>query len=166
MLQRNLSNEKFYWDWNVCARQSTKWQFLFIMWTPINYVFYKNYLILSHIILTFFQWMRCFRLGALLISWRNCPLINSHWVICWNCMPNCRQVRVSSGYSLGRWAWSTVGNRWCRVWSPNTISVRGLYPLTSTRSRVASRVCRPQSRSSLSQQSHIQFHSTNMRFSI
>lgn len=96
--------------------------------------------------------------GVLLISWRNCPLINSHCVICWKSTPNCRHVLVSSGYSLGRWAWSTVGNRWCRVWSPNTISVRGLCPLTSTRSRVESRVWSPQSRSFLLQQCHIKKH--------
>lgn len=112
-------------------------------------------------ILTFFQLVRHFKFGVLLISWRNCPLINSHCVICWKSTPNCRHVRVSSGYSLGRWAWSTVGNRWCRVWSPNTISVRGLCPLTSTRSRVESRVWRPQSRSSLLRQCQIESHSTN-----
>lgn len=62
---------------------------------------------------------------------------------------NSSKVSNRISYKCGKTAWSSVGNRWCRTWSPKWVIARIVFWQVSLRSMTVSMVYKPQSKSSL-----------------
>lgn len=106
-----------------------------------------------------------FFFGSVLASCRNCPKIKSSWVVILCSVLNSWHVFKNVGYSSGKTAWSNVGNKWCKPWSPKFVKTLKSDPFISTLSMTAYNWWTPQSRSSLKDQTKILKPLCSVKFS-
>lgn len=92
---------------------------------------------------------RQFERGLVRTSCLYWPLTSSHELSFSLSMPNSRHVSSKAGRQSSRFAWSTVGRRWCSPCEPKFVNTRNNESSITLRSRTASNSIRPQSTSSL-----------------